>query len=243
MATIVEAISTVLSNNPKGLTCHEIYSKILENNLYIFKAKKPEAIVGGLLRRHCRDLEFPTANPRKYFKIVGTKNHKNIFTLYNSENEDANILKHEDSSSNVSTYEKLPEEKISENYAALIAMMKTLLMNAILNASPAFFEELVVELLMKMGYGYDNSSGKVTRYCKDGGIDGIIEEDRLGLDKIYIQAKRNAINNKIGGPIIEQFVGAMAKNGVVKGVFITTSDFATRVKDEYSKPIDGKKFA
>ena len=89
--------------------------------------------------------------------------------------------------------EKTPEELINDVYLDHMESMREQLMNAILNSSPAFFEELVVQLLIKMGYGYDMSSGKVTRYCKDGGIDGIIEEDRLGLDKIYIQAKRYSI--------------------------------------------------
>ena len=77
---------------------------------------------------------------------------------------------------------------MADDYNEHIKAVKMQLMNAILNASPRFFEVLVLELLMKIGYGYDEDSGKVTRYCKDGGIDGIIEEDKLGLDKIYIQA-------------------------------------------------------
>lgn len=78
-------------------------------------------------------------------------------------------------------------------------------------------------MLIKMGYGYDNKSGKVVGKSHDGGVDGIIQEDKLGLSNIYIQAKRYSGGNKVGSHEIQAFVGAMQK--VQKGVFITTSDF------------------
>ena len=87
-----------------------------------------------------------------------------------------------------------------------------------------FFEQLVVDLLIAMGYGgADAANGTRTRPGQDGGIDGLINEDTLGLDKIYIQAKRWEGN--VGRPEIQKFVGALAQEGAKKGVFITTSDF------------------
>ncbi|MCM1508848.1 MAG: restriction endonuclease [Ruminococcus flavefaciens] len=239
MATIVEAVKTVLADYPDGLTSAEIYEKIIEKDLYKFNAIKPQSIVNGTIRCHCFGLNFPTASPRKYFKIITNGRGSSKYAIYDStqsnEKNDYQV-----NAINSPIKEKLPEEKMRDCYEEHIAALKIQLMNAILNSPPAFFEELVLKLLMKMGYGYDESAGKVTRYCKDGGIDGIIEEDKLGLGKIYIQAKRNAIDNTIGEPIVNQFQGAMDKRGVGKGVFITTSRFVKSVKEEYSKPVGGK---
>ena len=106
--------------------------------------------------------------------------------------------------------------------------------------SPVFFENLVVELLVKMGYGGEfANSGIVTKPTKDDGIDGIIKEDKLGLDKILIQAKRYSSDNIVGRPAIQQFVGAITGQSASKGVFFTTSSFS---KDALSyKPGSGVK--
>lgn len=97
---------------------------------------------------------------------------------------------------------------------------------------PEFFEHLIVELLLKMGYGYDSDSGIVVGGSHDGGIDGIINEDKLGLSLIYIQAKRYSSENSVGRREIQSFVGAM--QNVHKGVFITTSSF-TREAMEFAE--------
>jgi len=103
-----------------------------------------------------------------------------------------------------------------------------------------FFERLVVELLVKMGYGGSvKDAGEVTQATNDGGIDGLIKEDKLGLDVIYLQAKRHDVNNKIGRPDIQSFVGALEEKRAMKGIFITTSSFAATAY-EYVKNI-GKK--
>ena len=101
-------------------------------------------------------------------------------------------------------------------------------MEKLLNSPPSFFENVVVDLLLKMGYGYDSNSGIVTGKSHDGGIDGEINEDKLGLDKIYIQAKRYAKTNHISRNELQAFVRAM--EGVLKGVFITTSSFTNEAK-------------
>ena len=93
--------------------------------------------------------------------------------------------------------------------------------------SPEFFERLVVELLLAMGYGDSiNESGLVTPLTNDGGIDGVIREDKLGFDSIYIQAKRWALNNSVGRPDVQSFVGALTGTGASKGLFITTARFS-----------------
>jgi restriction system protein len=104
--------------------------------------------------------------------------------------------------------------------------------------SPQFFERLVVELLLAMGYGGTLSdAGKAIGQSGDGGIDGIIKEDKLGLDVIYIQAKR--WEGVVGRPEIHKFVGALAGKRASKGVFITTSGF-TKDATEYVQTIEAK---
>jgi restriction system protein len=115
-----------------------------------------------------------------------------------------------------------PDELIENSYLETRELLKSEIKDKIITCSPQFFEKLVLELLIKMGYGGDlEEAGEVTKYTNDGGIDGIIKEDRLGLDKIYIQAKRWQAN--VGRDELQKFVGAMS--GTQKGVFITTSFF------------------
>lgn len=95
-----------------------------------------------------------------------------------------------------SDLESTEEEKILQAYRKHKDQVGQILLEKIMNSSPAFFEQLVVDLLIKMGYGNDEASGMVTGKSHDQGIDGIINEDKLGLDKIYIQAKRYAVNNE-----------------------------------------------
>lgn len=99
-------------------------------------------------------------------------------------------------------------------------------------ASPAFFEQLVVDLLVAMGYGgsHDDAASVIGR-SGDGGIDGIIKEDKLGLESIYIQAKRWKEGSTVGRPDIQQFAGALQGQKARKGVFITTSSFTRDARD------------
>jgi restriction system protein len=122
-------------------------------------------------------------------------------------------------------------EKIREDLAAdLLQRMKS--------CSPSFFERLVVEVIVKMGYGGTRQdAGKAIGQSGDGGIDGIIKEDKLGLDTIYIQAKR--WENTVGRPEIQKFVGALTGQRSKKGLFITTSDFSGDAR-EYVSRIDTK---
>jgi restriction system protein len=100
------------------------------------------------------------------------------------------------------------------------------ILNKVITLSPAFFEKLVVELLVKMGYGGSiKDAGRAIGKSGDEGIDGTIKEDKLGLDIIYIQAKKWQPGNVIGRPELQKFVGALAGQGAKKGVFITTSTF------------------
>jgi restriction system protein len=125
--------------------------------------------------------------------------------------------------------EQTPDEVIASAYGELRQNLAQELLERIKTASPAFFERLVIELLVKMGYGGSLvDAGMAIGKSGDEGIDGIIKEDRLGLDAIYIQAKR--WNNTVGRPEIQQFVGALAGKGARKGIFITTSKFSKEAK-------------
>lgn len=222
--TIVEAIKNVLENSSDGMTSREIYQKIISANLYSFPAKKPESVVNGTIRRHCLGLDFPTANAIKHFQIVSYDGKKPCYGLLDRSLAAPNP----DSVQNIDNSELLPEEKIQSAYKAHLSSIEAELNRQIMRNHPSFFEKLIVDLLVKMGYGYDRSAGVVVGGPHDGGIDGIINEDKLGLDVIYLQAKRYKKGRNVGSQELQAFVGAMQK--VQKGVFITTSSFTPEAK-------------
>ncbi len=121
-----------------------------------------------------------------------------------------------------------PVENLEKTYFLLNQILKEDILEKLKNVNPYKFEEIVIELIVKMGYGgsEEEISTKLTSKGSDGGIDGIINEDRLGLDKIYLQAKRWGDKN-VGRPEIQAFVGALSGLGALnKGIFITTSSFS-----------------
>ena len=227
--TIIEAIKYVLSQNSNGLTSQEIYDRIIEQNLYEFGAQKPTAVVNGQIRRRCSGLEFPTALPIKLFKIVGFDGKRPRFSLL----ENACAGEVETPIKDMASSDILPEEKMLAAYAEHINALKRNLMEAVLNNSPSFFEHLVMDLLLKMGYGYGKNAGVVTGRSHDGGVDGIISEDKLGLDLLYIQAKRYNRGNTVGRKELQAFVGAM--ENIQKGVFITSSSFTNEARNFVKK--------
>ena len=219
--TIIEAIKEVLKNEPLGLSSAEIYQQIIDRNLYRFGAKNPIGVVNGEIRRHCVGLDFPTAYPVKHFAVVGKDGKKLKFTIVENKNPDNTVNAPEKITNDNSEF--LPEEKIASAIDEHLSQIKQQLIDNVMSNPPDFFERLVVELLLKMGYGYDKKSGIVTGGSHDNGIDGIISEDKLGLDLIYIQAKRYSHTNKVGRKELQAFIGAMGH--IQKGVFITTSTY------------------
>ncbi|WP_281223901.1 restriction endonuclease [Entomospira entomophila] len=138
-----------------------------------------------------------------------------------------------------------PEELLSHGFIKIKRNLTDMLMEHILASSPDFFEKLVIDLLLKVGYGGSEKEARVTQRSKDGGIDGIIKEDKLGLSNIYIQAKR--WENVVGRPEIQKFAGALLSKETSKGVFITTSSFSKEALDYANMPnvhivlIDGQR--
>lgn len=132
-----------------------------------------------------------------------------------------------------------PQERLEQAHGEIQGALAAELLNLIKGQTPQFFEQLVVKLMQAMGYGgWSQESGQATQYIADGGIDGIINEDPLGLETIYLQAKRYS-DASVGRPDVQAFVGALEMRRARKGVFITTSRFS---KDalEYTSMIEKK---
>lgn len=129
-----------------------------------------------------------------------------------------------------------PDELIASGVKSIRDNLVSEILQQIRSGTPFFFEKLVVNLFVKMGYGgAQHGSAWVTGRSGDGGIDGVIHEDKLGLDVIYIQAKRWKDGNTVGGPDMHQFVGALATRKAKKGIFVTASEFTKAAKEEVSK--------
>ena len=144
--------------------------------------------------------------------------------------------------------QETPEETLESSYAALRADLGQTLLQQVMLASPAFFEQLVVDLLVAMGYGGSRAdAGKAIGQSGDEGIDGIIKEDRLGLDIVYLQAKK--WQNPVGRPQVQAFVGSLVGKGASKGVMLTTSRFTDEAREfvrhlqQKVVLIDGKELA
>ncbi|GAG73233.1 unnamed protein product, partial [marine sediment metagenome] len=135
--------------------------------------------------------------------------------------------------------EKTPEDLLEIGYEKLQEKLLSDLLEKIKQCSPEFFERLVVELLVGMGYGGSfEDAGKAIGKSGDEGIDGIIKEDKLGLDVIYVQAKKWSAN-PVGSPEIQKFAGALLGKKAKKGVFITTSKF-TEGAIAYTRNVENK---
>ncbi|EGR1425135.1 restriction endonuclease [Vibrio vulnificus] len=135
--------------------------------------------------------------------------------------------------------DKTPQELLSASFDEIKQSIYDDILDTVIRKSPRAFEHLVVRLLEKMGYGGQVvAAGRVTQASNDGGIDGIIKEDVLGLGRIHIQAKRYDINNTVGREEIQKFVGALAVAQSNKGVFITTSSYSKSAK-EYASNLNG----
>lgn len=182
----------------------------------------------GVFKITARGLQVLSENPQplnvKYLKRFPE------FVVFNTGKPKDESKLVESASANSET----PDELIAGGYKQLREALAIELLDRIKTVSPSRFEELVVELLLKMGYGgTQEDAGQVVGKSGDGGIDGIINEDRLGLDVIYIQAKRWEAD--VGRPEIQKFVGALAGNKANKGVFITSSGFTKEAKDYASQ--------
>jgi len=198
---------------------------------YMKKALLLESTSRGYFRITQRGLEVTKQNLTAIdVKFLGRFDE---FKQFRALKKEGNLHKETDSDQ-----EKTPEEALESAYQNLRDNLANDLLQQIKSSPPSLFERIVVELLVKMGYGGSRQdAGKAIGQSGDEGIDGIIKEDRLGLDIIYIQAKR--WENTVGRPEIQKFAGALQGQRAKKGIFITTSDF-TKDAYEYASRIDSK---
>lgn len=132
-----------------------------------------------------------------------------------------------------------PEDVLMKAYRAMWQRTISDLQDTLLEVHWKRFERIVIDLLQALGYGGGVvGRGFAFQTTKDGGIDGVINEDALGLSKIYVQAKRWAPTNMVGRPLLQQFVGSLVDKGAAKGVFITTSRYTTEATAYYEKVKD-----
>jgi len=189
------------------------FFKITESGLNLLKSN-PQRIDTSVLEQFPEFIEFKNRKKDK-----------------SEQNESSEQMTEEEAN-------QTPEDSLASAYSKLRSSLESEILSSVKDASPSFFERLVVDLLVKMGYGGNRKdAGKALGKSGDGGIDGIINEDRLGLDVIYIQAKR--WEGIVGRPEIQKFAGALQGQRAKKGVFITTSNFTKEAK-EYVSMIDVK---
>lgn len=146
--------------------------------------------------------------------------------------------------------DKSAEERLEEAHSELNEQLKADILQNLYNVSPSMFEKIIVDLLISMGYGGGKAEmGKALMKNNDGGVDGIIKEDELGLDVVYVQAKKHKLDSSIGRPDIQSFAGSLEGFNATKGVFVTTAKFAHTVKDYVERIhkrivlIDGQRLA
>lgn len=151
---------------------------------------------------------------------------------------------------NDDSQDKSSEEKLEEAHLELNSQLKADILQNLYDVSPAMFEKIIVDLLIAMGYGGGRAEmGKALGKTGDGGVDGIIKEDELGLDVVYIQAKKHKIDSSISRPDIQSFAGSLEGFNATKGVFVTTAKFANTVEEYVNRIhkrivlIDGSRLA
>ena len=216
--------------------------KIFQNRVNWAKAYlKMAGLVENTKRSHFKITQRGLETLREQPEII---NHKYLrkfpeFNILRESWKKVNSPKDEDSSQPVEIQDsKTPEELIEAGYLNIRQSLEQELLSKLKTVHPSFFERIVVELLVKMGYGGSiQDAGQAIGKSGDEGIDGIIKEDKLGLDVIYIQAKR--WEGIVGRPELQKFVGVLAGQRAKKGVFITTSNF-TKEAIIYTSQMDTK---
>jgi len=201
---------------------------------YLTKARLIELPRRGHCRITSRGLEVLKANPPK-INIAFLEQYPEFIEFRSQDKKPS-----PSGTDELQTDEQTPEESLESAYQKVRRGLATELLRTIKGCSPEFFERLVVDVLTKMGYGGSRKeASQAVGRSGDGGIDGIIKEDRLGLDIICIQARRWDTNNTVGRPEVQKFAGSLQGHRARKGIFITTSDFSKEALDFVSR-IDSK---
>lgn len=194
------------------------YMRLSWGCLNLKKAKLIEKTKRGVIKITQRGLDLLATNPEKIDNETLKK--------YPEFNEFINPKKIQENEKIEIVEEETPQDIFEKSFNEINRILQEEILEEVIRQTPYFFENLVVKLLQKIGYGTFKNSGKVTKRTNDEGIDGIINQDKLGFDSIYIQAKKWDKDSTVSRPEIQKFVGALAGQGASKGLFITTAKFS-----------------
>ena len=211
-------------------------NRIAWTRTYFGKALLLEATAKGKFKITQRGLDLLATKPA----ILNVKTLKQYpeFQVFHQSNNSDNEQETQNNESQIIT-DETPEERLESSYQSLRKELAQTLLQQVLQGTPAFFEQLVVDVLVAMGYGGSRiDAGKAIGQSGDEGIDGVIKEDRLGLDAIYLQAKRWT-DKPVRRPDVQAFVGSLVGKNATKGVMITTSRFTDESR-QYVKHIPQK---
>ena len=234
MNDILNALSDKfqLTNEEKNRTKLSGGETVFHNRVWwarthILRAGLIESTQRGIIKITSRGLQVLQKAPRK----IDNKFLRQFPEYRWKSRSDRTKTQHEERISAETAETRTPQEIIESNYRGLRQTLVQDLLDRIKGCSPEFFEGLVVDLLAAMGYGgsKEEAGEAIGRRREIGGIDGVIKEDRLGLDVVYIQAKR--WENPVGRPVVSQFSGSLESTKATKGVLITTSWFSDDAKD------------
>lgn len=195
---------------------------------YLKRAKLVENTERGVIRITQRGLDLLATNPA----VIDNNTLKNYEEFREFLNLKGN-KETQDIKENIAE-EQTPQDVLETSFEKINEILQEEVLEEVMRKDPYFFENLVVKLLQKMGYGTLRNSGIVTKKSNDEGIDGIVNQDKLGFDSIYIQAKKWDKDSTVSRPEIQKFVGALAGQGATKGLFITTARFSDGAR-EYSQ--------
>lgn len=211
----------------------QVNNRIAWVRTYLFKAGLIKQVSRGnyhITNEGLAALKLPNRIDVRYLKTL--EPYQKWIQTFTQQNDDDTV----EGLSNVSEVIKTPNELLDSSFNTIMNEVADELLDRVKQSTPLFFEKLVVDVLLAMGYGgFDANNGQVTKYSGDGGIDGIIKEDKLGLDTIYIQAKR--WENTVPVSAVRDFAGSLLSKKARKGVFITTSSFPQSAY-EYVNSID-----
>ena len=219
----------------------KLYNRIAWARSYMSQAGLLETVSRGKFRITPRGNELLKTSPQRIDVNLLTKYPEFVAFREKSASNKSNPMSESPSALSTAqiTQELTPQELLEASYQALHGQLAEDFLEKIPTVSPKFFERLVVDLLVEMGYGGSRQdAGQAIGKSGDDGIDGIIKEDRLGLDAVYIQAKRWK-DKVVGRPDVQSFAGSLEGHRARKGVFITTSQFSNDAK-EYVTRIEKK---
>lgn len=219
---------------PKGTSIYR--SRVHWAQAFLAQAGAVNRPQRGYLEITERGIELLENNPQgfKAKKFREFADYANAWGRRNSSGEQNDeLIETQDS-------EITPQERIESAVSEIEGALAADIVQRVRNLSPKFLEVVVLELLHAMGYGASESSIEHVGGPGDEGVDGVIHQDTLGLQRIYVQAKRYKAENSIGRPDIQKFVGALAGQGANGGVFITTSSFSADAKDYASKNLNAR---